>query len=399
MWLYVPNISVYSQEPEVLTSPSKSLCQSLAVSATSRGKLKQPKSWRRVLETRLSTTRLSGLTSAPSMVDRGVVAWMESLEVSPVRTSPLLESEEVSSATIAVDSSTSTPGSLGKCNLNGSISKTYQQSSLFQQEELFSENLPPWGSMRSGELFERPTWVPSIDANGAGYWPTSAATDGERAGRGITEGMSGTSLTQVVNGLPKMWPTALAGDALKSGPGQARMWTTPQAHDSGKGNAVRVGRFATEHGGRNLADDVMLWRTPDAMQCGGAQSAQKRLEGGHALRLQDQVQNWGTPTTRDWKDGDSSQADVPTNGLLGRQAAEWSSLPDRQTPSGTTCWCGTTGCVLRSHKRKLNPLFVEMLMGWPLHYTNVSIVLEPAVMELYLYRVRLLLESLCGEST
>jgi hypothetical protein len=30
---------------------------------------------------------------------------------------------------------------------------------------------------------------------------------------------------------------------------------------------------------------------------------------------------WSTPTVRDWKDGACAEANVPTNGLLGRQAA------------------------------------------------------------------------------
>ena len=32
---------------------------------------------------------------------------------------------------------------------------------------------------------------------------------------------------------------------------------------------------------------------------------------------------WATPTARDWKDGACADADVPTNGLLGRQAPRW----------------------------------------------------------------------------
>lgn len=518
MWLYIPRTSASLAVQADSSWPSDLLCRQLSVSATSRGKLKRPKSWRRVLRTRLSTTRLSGLTSAPSTVSRGVDLWMESLAASRARTFPWPVSVGGSSEAIAVDSSTNTPGSFGRSNPDGSISKTYLQSSLFQQEELFSESLPPWGSMRNGELFERPTWVPAIEGRDASCWPTARTTDTQsgrgdlimgkngaiqRANKGAEKKYLGANLSDVAEMWPTAvvsdgenqpekkvrsgrllttaakdwWPTALAGDALKGGPNQrsskgdltlashalkwwptvtvhgdhnavgmsensgtglstaVKLWSTSQAHDSGQGNAARVGRFATEHGGRNLADDVMLWRTPDAMQCGGAQSAQKRLDGGHALRLQDQVHNWGTPTTRDWKDGDSSQADGPTSGLLGRQVVNWSSptttdaeidtasfrpsraatkrttdyiarqamqwepssLPAQPTPSGTSCWCGTPNCGLRYHKRKLNPLFVEMLMGWPLHYTNASIALEPAAMELYLSRARLLLESLCAE--
>jgi hypothetical protein len=40
------------------------------------------------------------------------------------------------------------------------------------------------------------------------------------------------------------------------------MWPTPQAHDAAMGNADRVGRYGTEHGGRNLNDWVAMWPTP-----------------------------------------------------------------------------------------------------------------------------------------
>jgi hypothetical protein len=43
---------------------------------------------------------------------------------------------------------------------------------------------------------------------------------------------------------------------------------------------------------------------------------------------------WGTPTARDWKDGACADADVPTNGLLGRMAARWPT-PAASMPNDT----------------------------------------------------------------
>ena len=40
------------------------------------------------------------------------------------------------------------------------------------------------------------------------------------------------------------------------GPEIQQNYPTPQAHDSTKGNAARVGRFGTKHGGRNLNDEI-----------------------------------------------------------------------------------------------------------------------------------------------
>lgn len=444
MWLYLPAISASSAEPQVLSSPSELLCQTLAASATSRGKSRRQKFWSRALRTRLLTTRLSGLTSPPSTVSRGVDLWMESLAASHVQTSLSQENAPESSGAIAADSSSNMAASFGKLNPDGSISKTSQQSSLFQQEELFSESLPPWGLMRSGELYERPTWVPAIAGTASSSWPTADAqvmNDGEssetfltRQARQKAKGINGNGFGLTLAMAAQLWPTVsvdglhnrvgvteTSGDGLSTA---AKLWTTPQAHDSGQGDAARVGRYATEHGGKNLADDVMLWSTPHTSISTGPGTSGR--DGGE--NLQTQVHMWSTPNvpnggrsltdeqvasrgqtekgkrqvgleneaSRDWKDGDCSQADVETNGLLGRQVVEWAYSPlGLQMSDGPMCWCGTPGCVLRSHRRKLNPLFVEWLMGWPLFWTDASIALEPAAMEWYLFRARLLLESLC----
>lgn len=63
---------------------------------------------------------------------------------------------------------------------------------------------------------------------------------------------------------------------------------------------------------------------------------------------------WMTPTARDYKDGSTSLANVPVNGLLGRQVLT-------TTPRGTD---------ISDTRRTLNPLFVETLMGWPTGWTG-----------------------------
>lgn len=67
---------------------------------------------------------------------------------------------------------------------------------------------------------------------------------------------------------------------------------------------------------------------------------------------------WPTPTTRDWKDGASMDADVPLNALLGRVAwlTGW--------PAVTTMTGGQTS---RSGDRKNEPLMggAAQLCGWP----------------------------------
>lgn len=91
------------------------------------------------------------------------------------------------------------------------------------------------------------------------------------------------------------------------------------------------------------------WPTPMASD-GNKPSAGNRKSADltHAAGM------WMTPTARDYKDGSTSLANVPVNGLLGRQVL-------------TTPMPGDSSSDAR---RTLNPLFVEALMGWPTGWTG-----------------------------
>ena len=67
---------------------------------------------------------------------------------------------------------------------------------------------------------------------------------------------------------------------------------------------------------------------------------------------------WMTPTARDHKDGATTLANTPVNGLLGRQVLV--------TPMA--------GSDTSEPRRTLNPLFVEALMGWPTGWTGFASV-------------------------
>lgn len=72
---------------------------------------------------------------------------------------------------------------------------------------------------------------------------------------------------------------------------------------------------------------------------------------------------WMTPTARDRKDGACLDADVPTNGLLGRQVVMDFFLPPQETLTH-----GAEFLVISS--LQLNANFVEWLMGMPLGWTD-----------------------------
>jgi hypothetical protein len=87
------------------------------------------------------------------------------------------------------------------------------------------------------------------------------------------------------------------------------------------------------------------WR--DAVSAARSDCLQRRKSARHIDESESSSSGWPTPMARDHKDGDAT-ADVPTNGHLGRAA-----------PRDPT-----------SHPGQLNPDWVEMLMGFPIGWTD-----------------------------
>jgi hypothetical protein len=111
------------------------------------------------------------------------------------------------------------------------------------------------------------------------------------------------------------------------------MWTTPTARDGDR----RGGREPTKtKGGRSLRADLELWPTPTMSDANGSGSRNTPGSKAHAgVSLSDMVAT-----------GDSA----------GRR--------DRQTPTG-----GDAGSRPVARRWRLNPAFVELLMGLPVGWT------------------------------
>ena len=170
----------------------------------------------------------------------------------------------------------------------------------------------------------------------------------------------------------KQWATALRKDysrRLKSGRHTAGSgslsWPTPNAHLMGEGDSRLLERRQEEKNkGRNgngfgltLAASVTHWPTPRVTDTNGVG---KHGDGGQDLRTK--ASRWPTPTSRDHKDNNTQN--VPTNHLLGR------AVIDHSLHSGLQALLTSTpGHTCSPKCRRLNPLFVEMLMGWPTGWT------------------------------
>lgn len=278
------------------------------------------------------------------------------------------------------------------------------QHSLGEGSTEFSETLPPAGTMRSGRLFERATWVLRTSESESSSWPTAMGYAWERPGltkldirvRGLYPGNAhywptpdanvfndaqtleawesrherermkgyngnggGTPLAMAVRMDPqRLWPTATAKGADASG-GQQMEWTPSRHTGTTLTDATARGLWATPivrdargpsrgvnaQGSMPLAQQVM-WPTPASAD--GDRSTGNYARGNPTLAG---AAKWPTPQARDEK-GPTGMGDRLESG--GRR----SSLSDSAMPDATG--------------GRLNASWVEVLMGFPIGYTDVG---------------------------
>jgi hypothetical protein len=168
----------------------------------------------------------------------------------------------------------------------------------------------------------------------------------------MKRGHEGTTLTDAV----RLWPTpdaaAWAGGNRSESEGaaerpaleqSARRWTTPVSGVHGQPGPGS--RHVT------LLEQANMWATP--VRADGERTSLGMFRGREGNpTLLGQAQGWATPQARDWRaeTGEYRPDHFPT---LGRQV--------RQTE--------TVGETRSSSIRRLNPLFVEWLMGLPRGWT------------------------------
>jgi hypothetical protein len=292
--------------------------------------------------------------------------------------------------------------------------------------------------------YEGAPYRPAL-AQTAQKWPTARQEDGESCGNhpGSTDSLTGATKLWRTPDTPGAGGPRNRQDSIDQGhqvtiAEQAEHWQTPhgmgnrdrsgklggcgggefgkqanQWNSSGSGSAQPVENSGTPQktSGESLplfpAPDAeprtnpeadcspTNWQTPAASWHQRGELTPEQWEARQANR-EHPLSTWGTPTTRDWKDGACQDADVPTNGLLGREVVRWPTLtestatiedmeqatyahndPNRpkysecgsppvpQTPDGPQF--SESAPTL---PRRLNPRFVEWLMGFPIGWSK-----------------------------
>lgn len=142
---------------------------------------------------------------------------------------------------------------------------------------------------------------------------------------------------------------------------QAGLLPTPTTMDHIDRKGMRPSRAATNRKTGYLSEMIKMYPTPRAADVEGGAVKNVQLENGHFFRenkngvrwgvkLRDAVEMFPTPTTRDYKDSTVSPAYKNRNS---------DSLPIKMMKEGKP-------------GGKLNPQFVELLMGYPMNWTKID---------------------------
>lgn len=371
-WLYIPSSFVPESEcsekvPALHSSISDA---SIEPFVTWSGKPVPQASLLRLWKRERLMKRLSGLTFSRSTAQRGADAFIASLPDSPVRISPSQADERASTAS-APDSSSTCSTSRMLAVRDSSFWRTCQ-ASLLPPPPLWTkpkanstsarppeswENWPTAAGMRNGRIFARPTSALTTSANDGsasrGAWLTPFGMNG------ITQdgrvGAGGEFAKQVSQWMPPVVPNG--GRSVS-----AEVVASRGSTENGK----RTTKMAPSHGNSHgivLAGQACQWATPKASETdrGVCPSEIARRSPG----LLTQTATWATPTARDHKDGATSLENVEVNGLLGRQVLTTSLRQVHSTIDGRELSPNILGS-----RRRLNPLFAEWLMGWPIGWTE-----------------------------
>ena len=391
MWLYLPPACCPSSAAlgdSTLDSEWRS--QALERCATLKGKPSPSKSWLRAWKKGGWTRRLFGRMSRPLMAARGVAAWTSSLEAFPV--SPSARQASSAAPTTSAGSGPTFSASSTSAEPTRSPSRTSPDS----VRKAFDTSLETWpsaGSMRNGTPSQRSKSGRRINARGSLSWPTATTRD---AG----DGSALRSCTQD-SPMPRIGLNMLA----QRWPG----WPTPRVTQAGSNSET------DSRSGRSLDVEARNWPTPAACVANDGESLEswearrqrnlaKHVNGnGQGTPLPIAALQWPGQRGQTWNTPRASEcfqdpqrfreklAELQAAGKdmampLSTQAADWPDpcLPpshpshlDHLTTLLGQLYC-PPGQSWFQQRRRLNPRFVEWLMGLPPGWTDFEPAATPS---------------------
>ena len=321
MWILPKQLhtSDFVPDTEALNLDSNESSRLCAQSLFVRSKPSRVPTWLQKWKRDTWTQHLFGRILNPSHGQTFVTAWTSLLVVTPASHSA---PQEIDSAkTIPATSGPLSQMEFDFCAPSFASLKTSTATSALDSEKL-SKNWKDLVTQRRGEYLARAKSARHTDANGSSSWPTATARDWKGAYRpeslirsdGKSRAMD--TLNQAVITVQN-WPPQLGHPAPakpSTGGNRQESWATPRA-------------------GKTTDENPETW-------------AKRQAQGNVAtMPLTAQVKCWATPTARDHKSG------------RGQEERDYKEL---------------TPMVERTQSGKLNPRWVETLMGLPVGWTMPS---------------------------
>lgn len=328
----------------------------LTPSLTLNAKPTQPRSLRNAWKRKPYLRHLSGLTCEPSAMRTSALIWKESrlgccAGDTHARTSPSRVAGRVWKA-LAEAFGAASLKRLRRMNPNCVFSRTSQAT-------LLSDSIP------SSLIFER--------------WATALRRDCSRRRKSAqaTEGSDCSS-----------WPTPNVPNGGRVVPEDARYTTTRCAYRT-DGRKIQVGLEAAVKKLHCSRQPPEMWGTPNACT-----SAHNPRLVDHGVQLANQVAAWPTPAARDIRNAGGAEFLVRkrTESSRGQPLTEIAASEFSHQGQAISA----NGKKSSEPRRRLNPLFVEWLMGWPFGWSDYAC--SETALSLYKRRMRWRLWRLvCGE--
>lgn len=345
--LYAPAVAGLSSDCDLLSDAS------IAAWLTWNGKPMQPASLQRAWKKGGWIRRLSGLTLSPSRRDSLLAEWTSSLPAFPASRGALPESG-AGQRTSAGSGRTSGAWFVRR-DPSGSSWKT-SAASFVEELNTYSGTWPTAGSMRSGHCYRRRRSAPATSASASSSWPT------------VTAERSSSHTNPYLDPIAQRWPTPdtqndrdgatmraeAKGSHAVSLHHAVELWQTPQT-DSFRS---RGGARKDEQG---LDQQARFWPTPTEDGNYNRKGASPTSGDG----LETAAAAWGTPTSRDADKWHYREPGHPRQVNLSGQASAY-SLPVQTSESAGQ----PSSENAPTSRRRLNPLFVEWLQGWPENWST-----------------------------
>lgn len=326
--------------------------------STLNGKPTPQASWVRAWKKEAYIQRLFGSAISPNSQQQSFEDWWTaSLRASRAKTSAWRASVQASMANALGSSSTSS--TLPTVAVRGSSFWRTSQASLLPPPPLWTkpkdlsksaqppaswENWPTAGGMRSGSLFQRPTWAPVMGGNGGSVSPGAWMTPNAGDDRGPSPGWEAAAARHAAKGQHKqmllrdqstrrMTPSVAnsqgneytrdrgrAGQERPTLTGQVQHWPTPDTGHERINRSVSVGAADRP----TIALAAKRWATPTSSENSNRTTMMAPTHGnGHGLVLAGQAASWSTPRSSDGTKGGPNQAGSKGDLMLPSAAAQW----------------------------------------------------------------------------